>query len=161
MEVNLKCGEFSSIKTLGILRKASDDVFTFKDASDLSCKEDENTKRSFLKKIATLFDPLGLISKYIVQGKVLLQKIWMTGLDWDDLLPLNISKKVANWLKGLETLSGFQVPRCLQFPEEVSKIHLQIWQGFNKFVHAKVKLHHCRQQGFQDWNYWVLCWDWD
>ena len=49
-EVNLKCGEFPSIKTLGILWKASDDIFTFKDTSNLCCKEDEHTKRSFLRK---------------------------------------------------------------------------------------------------------------
>ena len=59
MEVSLKCGEFPSIKTLGTLWKASDDIFTFKDASDPCCKEDKHTKRSFLKKITTLFDPLG------------------------------------------------------------------------------------------------------
>ena len=34
MEVNLKCGEFPSIKTLVILWKVSDDIFAFKDASD-------------------------------------------------------------------------------------------------------------------------------
>ena len=34
---------------------------------------------------------------------------------------LNISKKVTNWLKGLEALSSSQVPRCLQYPEEVSE----------------------------------------
>ena len=33
MQVNLKCGEFPPIKTLGILWKAKDDAFTFKDAS--------------------------------------------------------------------------------------------------------------------------------
>ena len=44
MEVNLKCSEFHSIKTLGILWKASDDIFTFKDARDPCCKEDEHTK---------------------------------------------------------------------------------------------------------------------
>ena len=44
MEVNLKCGEFPFIKTLGILQEASDDIFTFKDASDPFYKEDEHTK---------------------------------------------------------------------------------------------------------------------
>ena len=133
MEVNLKCAEFPSIKTLGILWKASDDIFTFKDASDASCKEDEHVKQSFLKKIATLFDPLGFLSPYVVQGKVLLQEIWMIGLDWDDPLSLNISKKITNWLKGLETLSSFQVPRCLQCSEEVSEV------TFHVFNDASVK----------------------
>ena len=81
MEVNLKCGEFASIKTLGILWGASNYIFTFKDASDLCCKEDKHNKQRFLSKIATLFDPLGFCSPYVVQGKVLLQELWMTGLD--------------------------------------------------------------------------------
>ena len=54
IEVNLKCGEFPSIKTLEILWKASDDIVTFKYASDPHCKEDQHTKQSFLKKIGTL-----------------------------------------------------------------------------------------------------------
>ena len=74
MEVNLKCGEFPSIKTLGILWKASEATFTFKDAIDPCCKEDEHTKRSFLKKFATLFDPLGFLAPYVVQGNVFYKK---------------------------------------------------------------------------------------
>ena len=95
----------------------------------------------------------------------------MTGLDWNDPLSLNISKKITNLLKGLEILSSFQVQRCLQCSEEVSEVtsmclmtHLkrlmgvlftkdpftnlarfqQIWSCQNQ------KLHHCRQQAFQD-----------
>ena len=102
--VNVKYGNFPSIKISGILWKVSDDIFTFKDVSDPCCKKDEHTKRSFQKKIATLFDPLGFLSPYVVKDEILLQEIWMTGLDWDDPFPLNISKKVTNWLKGLETL---------------------------------------------------------
>ena len=138
MEVTLKCGEFPSIKTLGILWKASDDIFTFKDASDLCCKEVEHTKRSFLKKIPTLFDPFGFLSPYVVQGKVLLQEIWMTGLNWDDPLPLNISKKITNWLKGLETLSSFQVPRWLQCSENISEVTFHVFNDASEKAYESV-----------------------
>ena len=95
----MNCSEFPSIKTLGKLWKASDDAFSFKDVSAPCRKEEEHTKRSFLKNIATLFDRFGFLSPYVVQGKVLLQEIWMTGLDWDDPFPLKISKKVMNWFE--------------------------------------------------------------
>ena len=151
MEVNLNCG--------GYYEKRKYDAFTFKNASAPFCKENEQTKRSFLKNIPTLFDPFVFLSPYIVQGKVLLQEIWMTGLDWDDPLPLDISKKAMNWLKGLEALSSFQVLRRLQCPEEdsevtfyvfndasekawecyLSKIHLQIWEDFSKLGHVEFK----------------------
>lgn len=85
MQVNLKCGEFPPIKTLGILWKAKDDAFTFKDASATWCKENEHAKQSILKNIATLFDPLRFLLPYVVQGKVILQEIWMTGFNWTTL----------------------------------------------------------------------------
>ena len=138
MEVNLKCGEFASIKTLGILWGASNDIFTFKDASDLCCKEDKHTKQRFLSKIATLFDSLGFRSPYVVQGKVLLQELWMTGLDQDGPFPLNISRKVTNWSKELETLSSFQVPRCLQYPKEVSEITFHVFNDASEKAYGSV-----------------------
>ena len=51
-----------SIKTLGILWMAVGDVFIF----NLKTIEQESklTKRGFLKKIATLFDPLGFLSSF-------------------------------------------------------------------------------------------------
>ena len=49
-----------------------------------------STKRDFLKRIATLFDPLGMLSPYIIRGKMLMQDIWVCGTDWDNLLPENI-----------------------------------------------------------------------
>ena len=56
-QVDIQSQELPSIKTLGIVWIADEDVFTFKsnmvDASD--CKE--FTKRKILRKIATLYDP--------------------------------------------------------------------------------------------------------
>ena len=62
----------------------------------------------------------------------------MTGLDWDDPLPLNISKKITNWLKGLETLSSFQVPRCLQCSEEVSEVTFHVFNDASEKAYGSV-----------------------
>ena len=62
----------------------------------------------------------------------------MTGLDWDDPLPLNISKKVTNWLKGLEILLSFQVPRRLQCPEEVSEIIFHVFNDASEKAYGSV-----------------------
>ena len=69
----------SLVKTLGILWNATDDVFTFK--SQCIEKEFKLTKRNFLKRIATLFDPLGMLSPYVIRGKMLMQDIWVCGTD--------------------------------------------------------------------------------
>ena len=46
------------------------------------------TKREVLRAIMSIFDPpLGLIAHFLVYGKILLQKIWRAGTDWDEPLP--------------------------------------------------------------------------
>ena len=62
----------------------------------------------------------------------------MADLDQDDPLLLNISKKVTNWLKGLETLSSFQVPRCLQCSEEVSEVTFHVFNDASEKTYGSV-----------------------
>ena len=56
-EINLNHGELPSVKTLGIIWKANEELFTYH-AIDADEKF-EYTKRNILKKVATIFDPLG------------------------------------------------------------------------------------------------------
>ena len=44
------------------------------------------TKRTAPKEIAEVFDPLGLFSPVLLQGKILLQSLWKKKMDWDDEL---------------------------------------------------------------------------
>ena len=46
----------------------------------------EWTKRSLLKHVASLYDPLGLVAPYALQGKILLQELWKAGVTWDEEL---------------------------------------------------------------------------
>ncbi|XP_062703780.1 uncharacterized protein LOC134286213 [Aedes albopictus] len=45
------------------------------------------SKREVLRVVMSLFDPLGLISFFIIHGKTLMQDIWASGVDWDE--PIN------------------------------------------------------------------------
>ena len=44
------------------------------------------TKRSTLKEIASLFDPLGLFSPILIQGNMILQKLWIKQMNCDDII---------------------------------------------------------------------------
>ena len=81
---------------------------------------------------------LGFLSPYKVQGEVLLQEIWMNGLALDYFLLLNISKSITNWLKGLETLSRFQVPICLQCPVHVSEVKFHVFNDVSEKAYMGV-----------------------
>ena len=64
LEVDLDNDPLPSMKTLGVCWLADEDMFTFKEN-----KPNDDmiySKRNFLKKIATLFDPIGLLSPFTV-----------------------------------------------------------------------------------------------
>ena len=71
------------------------------------------TKRNFLKKIATLFDPLRLLASYTIRVKMLLQKMWTAGLEWDDELPEPLIHAARACFGELSDLKQLQIPRCL------------------------------------------------
>ena len=100
-----------AIKTLGIIWLA-EDVFTFRFKSIE--QQFQPTKRNVLKKIATLFDPLGFLSPFIIRAKMIMQKMWIAGTDWDDLLSDNLVKEVNLWFSELDQLQELRIPRYLQ-----------------------------------------------
>ena len=71
--------EVSPVKTLGVLWLATDDVFTFKPYCVV--EKFQPTKGNCLKWIATLFDPLGMSSPFVIRAKVLMKEnrsvIWI------------------------------------------------------------------------------------
>ena len=109
-----------AVKTLGIIWNAKEDNFTFKSKQIES--HFQPTKRNVLKKIATLFDPLGFLSPFTVTAKILMQEMWIIGVDWDDPLPSDIVKKVNSWFLELEQLSNVRIPRSLQQRYTVIKV---------------------------------------
>ena len=71
------------------------------------------TKRNFLKQIATLFDPIGLLAPFTVRAKMLLQQMWLAGLDWDEVLTEPLTNAARTWFSELPELTQLQIPRCL------------------------------------------------
>lgn len=80
-QVDLEQGTIPSIKTLGVLWLAKEDVFSFQVEAVIHL---QFTKRSLLCKMAKVFDPLGFISPFVLREKILLQELWTQGLGWDD-----------------------------------------------------------------------------
>ena len=83
-EVDLDKGNLPSLKTLGVLWLAREDVFTYR--VNPPDEKFQLTERNFLRKIAMLFDPLGFLVPYVIRTKILLQQMWISGLDWNDPL---------------------------------------------------------------------------
>lgn len=90
-------------KTLGIYWSPTPDEFKFH--LELPPLNQSPTKRSILSEIARLFDPLGWVSPVIIRAKLLLQRLWSKGIDWDDALPNDLEQ---SWLTLRTTLSDIQ-----------------------------------------------------
>jgi len=110
-EVDLTKGELPNTKTLGMTWIPEDDILTFQCHE---CETDnECTKRKFLKRIATVFDPLGCLIPYTVRAKIIIQEMWTEVLDWDEELPEELNDKVRKWFQELKYLKNVIVERAI------------------------------------------------
>ena len=126
-QVDLDRGELPQVKTLGVLWCPAEDVFTFQ--VNRPAERYDQTKRNFLKGIATLFDPLGLLTPYTIRAKVLLQEMWASGVDWDKPVGEDLSKKAARWFDELSALASLKIPQCLRNPTTVEEMTMHNFVG--------------------------------
>ena len=101
----------NSQKILGVEWNKQDDSFEFK-GRFLSEVKLPLTKRSLLSILGSFFDPLGLISPYILKGKIIFQNLWKINTSWDSPLPENIAIEIGSWLKSSKGLINFSVSRA-------------------------------------------------
>ena len=110
--VALKMGDLPSGRALGVRWDPKSDTLGFAfahiDRAPAHC-----TKRGVLKRLAGVYDPLGWASLYVIRAKVLLQRTWSRGLDWNDPLPSDLSVELNNWEDEIATLKSFSVPRYI------------------------------------------------
>ncbi|XP_072388594.1 uncharacterized protein [Diabrotica undecimpunctata] len=83
------------------------------------------TKRSILSFISSVFDPLGVINPLIVQGKLIMQKLWQSQISWDT--PIFDDSILQSWKKFLSLLSdisNMSIPRYLIDNKTICSISL-------------------------------------
>jgi len=88
---------------------------------------DENTritKRVILSEIASVFDPLGLISPVIIKFKIIMQQLWQLNTSWDAVLPSNIEKEWKDNHYKLSDLNLLVINRSLIGDGEIADIQL-------------------------------------
>ncbi|XP_055633071.1 uncharacterized protein LOC129773484 [Toxorhynchites rutilus septentrionalis] len=91
---------------LGLKWSTEEDVFrfTFGDNNVIKSlfeRDSTPTKREILRFVMSFFDPLGLISMVIIQGKIILQEVWKSGTDWDETVTNEIYDRWRRWLENL------------------------------------------------------------
>lgn len=73
------------------------------------------SKRKLLSLVASVFDPLGLLSPITIRGKMLIREAWQQNLGWDDQLPPSFE---SEWIKLKTDLLKLD---CLSFNRNIGQ----------------------------------------
>ncbi|XP_065357232.1 uncharacterized protein LOC135951499 [Calliphora vicina] len=109
----LKFEDNSSTKTLGIRWNACSDEFYF--VADTFPELSNFTKREILSQIAKLFDPAGWLAPCIVLAKMLMQKIWMEGTGWDEVITPDTLQQWKTFQSNYTIINTIRIPRWINY----------------------------------------------
>ncbi|UYV79999.1 hypothetical protein LAZ67_18001367, partial [Cordylochernes scorpioides] len=110
------------IRTLGLEWIQSEDCFLY-DVQSLE-KTSVTTKREMLSFIAKLYDPLGWLAPVLVTGKIMVQRLWITGLHWDDPMDESLIETWTNFRKELNFIASLRIPRWLGLGRNTQGVQL-------------------------------------
>ena len=135
--INVECRDVSDshqivevgekVKTLGLEWKTDTDQFHL--TISQSPPRENLTKRLLTSDIARTFDILGWFAPAIIKVKILLQRLWEEGIDWDDPAPPNIQDIWRRWRDELPCLLCKHIPRYY-YPKDVPVVSKSL-HGFS------------------------------
>lgn len=108
-ELELHCGALPVERALGVRWNIESDMFGIK----VTEKETNFTRRSVLSVTSSVYDPLGIVSPFVLQAKKIFQSECKSNKGWDDELDNENKRAWSKWLSGLMKLKGFEIPRCV------------------------------------------------
>lgn len=100
------------VKILGITWDREEDEFRY--SVVLPPQQIPITKRRVISDISRLFDPLGWAAPCVVTSKIFIQKLWLSGLEWDDELTPELATEWHTYRENLLETSQFSIPRWVK-----------------------------------------------
>ncbi|CAH2094399.1 unnamed protein product [Euphydryas editha] len=123
-------------KILGLTWNRNTDEFDY--SVKMSPSPEIDTKRTVISEISRLYDPLGWIAPCIITAKVFIQKLWISGVGWDEELPPELSQEWRYYRSELEKLVNFHIPRWIGKREEDMTIELHGFSDASNIAYAAV-----------------------
>ena len=107
-------------KALGVIWDVKEDVFKIR----VDVKKKDVTRKSMLSTIASMYDPLGLVSPCVITGKMLFQEATRLKLSWDEEVPSSLAEDWKQWLLSLDELRSVSFPRCMTLIAKVIRYEI-------------------------------------
>ncbi|XP_062538276.1 uncharacterized protein LOC134206566 [Armigeres subalbatus] len=126
-------------RVLGMQWMAREDAFVF--SSDIDVGVVNPTKRSILRCVMSQFDPLGLLSHFLIHGRIIIQDIWRTKAGWDDSIDESILERWQLWTAKFKELEVVRISRAY-FPEattaDIEDLQIHIFVDGSETAYACV-----------------------
>ena len=103
-------GDLPAEKALGIQWNIPDDSFTF----NIQVNRRKLTKRKMFSINSSIYDPLGLASPFVLEGRQLLQSLCNQLVLWDDVVDQELRKDWERWEQKLKGVQDIQISRCIK-----------------------------------------------
>ena len=89
------------------------------------------TKRGLLAYLAKVYDPLGLLSPMLLEGKILYREVCEAKVRWDGFIPDDLSKRWRKWESALSRYLSF--PRSIPtYREPIQEVQLHSFGDASK-----------------------------
>lgn len=134
--MNLEIKMDTIIKILGLTWNRCDDSYHY--VVSLPTLQRPVTKRNIIADIARLFDPLGWVAPVIIVAKIIIQKLWLTGIKWDEEVPESLLKEWMTYREGLKFLEQIKIPRHLGCTVNDTQIELHGYSDASQVAYAAV-----------------------
>ncbi|XP_062621125.1 uncharacterized protein LOC134282740 [Saccostrea cucullata] len=90
----------------------------------INIKNQPTTRRGILSIVSSIFDPLGIVSPFVMTAKTLLQKMCKNSVGWDEEITGSQLKDWKNWLTQAKELENVTLERCYK-PQDFEKTTCQ------------------------------------
>ena len=103
-------GESTTNCALGVRWNIETGMLEFR----VSLKDKPLTRRGLLSLLSSVYDPLGLAAPFMLEGRKIIQQLWLENKGWDDRISENSQEEWYSWINKLESLKGIKISRCLK-----------------------------------------------
>ena len=100
-------------RVLGVYWSLDGDKIMFKAKDRRNLDRKTWTQRKFLSFVSSFYDPLGIISPFLIRAKILLQELWKHGREWDKAISGDNGKAIKDWVQETEQIGTVGVNRLV------------------------------------------------
>ncbi|XP_046966958.1 uncharacterized protein LOC124534969 [Vanessa cardui] len=136
MEEELKIKEDELIKIMGLTWNRRDDTFRY--SVNLPTLQQPVTKRMIISDISRLYDPLGWVGPSVIIAKIMIQKLWLSGLSWDEIVPNNLLNEWLTYREEQLKLREIRIPRWIGTHTDDHEVEIHGFCDASKSAYAAV-----------------------